>query len=169
MDKNPHFPNPSKFKIETKGETVEAVLCFQYNDGVPFTFMDKIADLVILEYQLLKYITQGDPTPADRIIYLFDKKFEGLLKDYDESERNLNPPNVLARIFDRKKWRKYRERDIKRSGLYINMKDAISVEIYTDHDYPFISIYSKIHNEKQIEELILNVSRQEGFNFQREP
>lgn len=73
MTNNFRFPDPNTFIIETKGNSTAATICFHQDAGLPFSFMDKIAALIIQKFQFIKYIEQGEPTPADRVIYLTRK------------------------------------------------------------------------------------------------
>jgi hypothetical protein len=155
------MPLPNTFTIGEKQGRIEAVICFDDKDGVPFSFMDKIADLIILRFQCFKYIEQEELTSsltsADRVIYLFDIKNKELIESYHQRKVDFYKQNLILRIL---KWGRFKKQEKE-------IIDTALCEINTNHDFPFISVYSKINNEKDLEEIILEVSKREGFNFRR--
>jgi len=151
------FPLPNTFTIEEKQGTTKAVICFDDNAGIPFSFMDKVTDLIIQKFQCYKYIEQGEPTSADRVIYLFDMKNKELVESYHQRKTDFYKQILILRIFQ---WRRFKKQEKV-------ILDTALCEINTDHDFPYISVYSKTHNEEELEEIILEVSKREGFNFKR--
>ena len=132
---------------EDKG--ADAIICF--TDEVPyksvFLFRDKLADKVSEVHDLFIIKFEGEPTPVDSWFRLFEKQDERIVKSFF----NRKGPGGFAPIFKTEKWRKYKREEEKINQL-------ARFELITSHDHPCIEVYSSIHSEDGLSELIESVA-----------
>ena len=137
------------YRTYRKDKGSNAIICF--TDEVPsksvFLFRDKLANKVSEVYDLFIIKFKGEPTPADSWFRLFEKQDERIVKSFF----NRKGPGVFASIFKTEKWRNYKREEEKINQL-------VRFELMTSHDHPCIEVYSSIHSEDELSELIESVA-----------
>ena len=152
----PRFEN-LMYQVYTTESRSEAVVGFP-TDQIPsiFPFRDRLAKLILREPDLGMHKIEGIPLALDSLCRFFPKQEEPVVKKLDA----MKYPGIFACLFKTNRWFAYKsqEKEVER---------VTRVEMETSHDFPCLIIYSSIHSEEALSDLVQNVSREMGLSISR--
>ena len=136
------------YQTYKKDAGIDALICFaHWKTKVIFKFRDHIFNKIGQSNEFFIDKFEGKPTAIDSCLRLF-------AKNYEERVRNFNTkkiPNIFADIFNTRKAREYFEEAKQIAQL-------ASFHVSTSHDHPCIEIYSSLHSEEELSQLIDKVA-----------
>jgi hypothetical protein len=137
----------------------DALICFtRSNINFVYPFRDKVAERIQAGFNLYLHKSEGEPTKIDSSFSFFSRESEETAKSFLDKQY----PGVIACIFRTKKWKDYRTQERR-------IDELVLLDMYTSHDHPCIEIYSSMHTESSLSELIESISEELNIDMVKNP
>lgn len=130
----------------------DALICFPFSNDATgwvhskfiFPFRDKLTEKISNETNLYLLNYEGEPTNADSWLLFFNSEDDIVFRDEFYSKHSYGFWDYIL------KTKRYKEFESEEQKL----KQLVQTQIITSHDHPCIVVYSSIHSEDSLSELI---------------
>jgi len=147
------------YQTYKKDTGADALICFSYsNIDLIYPFRDKVIEKIQAGYNWYLHKSEGAPTEIDSWFRFFAKESEETVKDLLGKKH----PGFLAWMFKTKKWKDYKIEEHR-------IKELVSLDISTSHDHTCIEIYSSMHSEGSLSELIESIIEELNIDMVKNP
>jgi len=147
------------YKTYKKDTGADVLVCFaESNVDLIYPFRDKVAEKIQARFNLYLHKSEGAPTEIDSWFRFFaresEEKAKGLL--------GIKNPGFIAWMFKTKKWRDYKIEEKR-------INELVRLDISTSHDHTCIEIYSSMHSEESLSELIESIAEEVNIDMVKNP
>jgi hypothetical protein len=147
------------YQTYKKNTGADALICFvDSNIDFIFSFRDKITEKIQTKRNLYLYKSEGIPTEIDSWFGFFARENEETAKGLLGKKH----PGFVAWMFKTKKWKDYKIEEQR-------IKELVLLEMHTSHDHTCIEIYSSMHSEDSLSELIENIAEELNIAMVKNP
>ena len=136
------------YQTYKKDNGADALICFIYSSiGFIFPFRDKLTEKIHVGFDLFLHKNEGVPTEIDSWFRFFARESEEAVKGLLCNKY----PGIATWMFKTKKWKHYKIEERR-------INELVLLDMSTSHDHTCIEIYSSIHSESSLSELIESVA-----------
>ena len=147
------------YQTYKKDTGADALICFT-NSNIDFIypFRDKVTEKIQTRFNLYLHKSEGTPTEIDSWVRFFARESEETAKGLIAKKH----PGFVAWIFKTKKWKDYKIEEQR-------INELVLLDMHTSHDHTCIEIYSSMHLEDSLSELIESVAEELNIIMVKNP